>query len=313
MPLYSPRTHTNKRSVSKLLSYLQLLRAHHWIKNALIFVPLFYTRNIFNVSHITGTLLGFICFSLIASIVYIFNDIRDIEKDRLHNIKCSRPLASGRISVRNAIIVIVILSFILIALLIVSKIFGSNLYGLKTVGLLLLYILLNIGYSLGLKTIPIVDVTILASGYLIRVLFGALIIDVTVSVWLYLVITMGAYYLGLGKRRNELIGNEKENRKVTNFYSHNFLDKNMYVCQSLCVVFYALWSIDSVTVEKFHTYTFVYTIPLILIILLKYSLNIETNTDGDPVSILLRDRILLLLCVVYIIWVFCIVHLSMTV
>jgi len=300
---------------SVLKSYVQLLRAHHWIKNVLIFVPLFFTRDTFNTPFITAAVLGFFCFSLLASIVYIFNDIRDIEKDRLHVVKCSRPLASGKIPVRNAIIVIVILSFILIALLIVSKIYGTNLWGLKTGGLLLLYFLLNIGYSLGLKNIPIVDITILASGYLIRVLFGALLINVTVSVWLYFVITMGAYYVGLGKRRNELTGNEKagnekENRKTTSFYSHNFLDKNMYMFQSLCVVFYALWSIDSVTVERFHGYMFVYTIPLILIILLKYSLNIEANTDGDPISILLSDKILLLLCVIYIILAFCIVHLS---
>jgi hypothetical protein len=121
---------------------------------------------------------------------------------------------------------------------------------------------------------------------------------------------LGAYYLGLGKRRNEIIANENKTRDVMRFYSHNFLDKNMYICQGLCVVFYALWSIDSVTVERFHTSAFIYTVPLILIIFLKYSMDIETDTDGDPTSILLNDKILLLLCAIYIICAFCIIYLN---
>jgi hypothetical protein len=124
------------------------------------------------------------------------------------------------------------------------------------------------------------------------------------------VITLGAFYLGLGKRRNEISGNETGTRAVMKFYSHNFLDKNMYVCQALCVVFYALWSIDSITIERFHTSALIYTVPLVLIIFLKYSLNIETEYDGDPTSVILSDKILLALCLVYIICAFCIVYLN---
>ena len=297
-------------TVVRLRHYLQLFRIHHWIKNVLVFIPLLYSNSLFNASVIISAILGFICFSVLSSIVYILNDMRDIEKDRLHTVKCRRPLASGEIPVSHAIISLVILSVLLLFLLTVLWIPGSRLYYLESIGLLLLYMLSNIGYSWGLKNIPIVDVTILASGYVIRVLFGALIIGVDISVWLYLVITMGAYYLGLGKRRNEITGDEEGKREVMRFYSHNFLDKNMYVCQALCVVFYALWSIDPITIERFQTPAFVYTIPLILIIFLKYSLNIETNDDGDPTSVLLNDRILLLLCVTYIICAFCIVYLN---
>ena len=284
--------------------YFRLLRVHHWIKNILIFVPLFFNVGFFGtgiiISFITGTILGFICFSLLSSIVYILNDIKDIEKDRLHGTKCQRPLASGRISVRHAISVLFILAVVLIVLLIVLRTHTSHLYNYKSVGLLLLYLLLNIGYSFGLKNIPIIDVTILASGYVIRLLFGALIFGIDISIWFYLVITMGAYYLGLGKRRNEITINGGVRQDVMQFYSHNFLDKNMYVCQALCVVFYALWSIDPVTIDKFHTSAFVYTIPLILIIFFKYSLNIERDIDGDPTSVLFGDGILLLLCGLYI-------------
>jgi 4-hydroxybenzoate polyprenyltransferase len=265
--------------------------------------------NFFHIPLMLNTVSGFVCFSLLASIVYILNDIQDIEKDRLHSIKAGRPLASGKIPVRHALGTAAVLSLMLAGLL--ALLFSRNtFYNFKSIGLLLAYMLLNIGYSWGLKNIPIVDVTILAAGYVIRVLFGALIIGIEVSVWLYLVITMGAYYLGLGKRRNEIAGNEKEKRTVMRFYSHNFLDKNMYVCQTLCVVFYALWSIDPVTIQKFNTSAFVYTIPLVLLILLKYSLNIETDSDGDPVPVVLHDKVLLLLCAVYVICAFCILYMN---
>jgi len=288
--------------------YFQLLRVHHWIKNLLIFIPLFFSAGFLDISLVISTFFGFICFSIVSSIVYILNDIRDIEKDRLHSTKCRRPLAAGKIPVRNAIIVMVVLSIILIVMLTVLRVPENRLFNLKSIGLLLLYILSNIGYSWGFKNIPIVDVTILASGYLIRILFGAIIVGVDISIWLYLVITVGAFYLGLGKRRNEITGNEEGRRAVLRFYSHNFLDKNMYVCQALCVVFYALWSIDPVTIQRFHTSAFVYTIPLILIILLKYSLNVETDTDGDPTSVLLNDKVLFMLCGTYVLCAFCIIY-----
>jgi len=297
-------------AVVKMRHYLQLFRIRHWIKNILVFIPLFFNISLFNASVITNTVLGFICFSVLSSIVYILNDMRDIEKDRLHTVKCRRPLASGEIPLSHAVISLVILSTLLLSFLTVLWILGNWLYYFKSIGLLLLYVLSNIGYSLGLKNVPIVDVTILALGYVIRVLFGALIIGVDISVWLYLVITMGAYYMGLGKRRNEITGNEEGKRNVMRFYSHNFLDKNMYVCQALCVVFYALWSIDPVTIEKFHTSAFIFTIPLIFIIFLKYSLNIETNIEGDPTSVLFSDKFLLLLCVIYVICTFFIVYLN---
>ena len=171
----------------KIQYYLQLLRVRYWINNILIFVPLFFNGDFFGFPLIVNAVLGFICFSLLSSIVYILNDIRDIEKDRFHSVKYQRPLASGKISVSCAITILTILSLLLITLLVILKILG-NLPNLLSIGLLLLYLVLNIGYSWGLKNIPIVDVTILASGYVIRVLFGAVIIGVNVSIWLYLVI-----------------------------------------------------------------------------------------------------------------------------
>jgi 4-hydroxybenzoate polyprenyltransferase len=295
-----------------LTTYVRLLRPHHYIKNALLFIPLFFSLSFFNLHAVGVSCIGFVVFSLAASIVYILNDIQDIEKDRFHPVKCLRPLASGEIPVSHARILLGALTAALIALVSLLGIWENRPGIWAAAGLLAVYMLLNIGYSYGLKNVPLLDITILAAGYVIRVLFGALLIGTGVSVWLYLVIIVGAYYLSLGKRRNEITGIEKgrETRAVMRFYSHNFLDKNMYVCQALCVVFYALWSIDAATVEKLHTSAFVYTIPLFLIILLKYSLNVETASDGDPTSIVLHDKMLLLMVTTYLIWAFGIIYLN---
>jgi 4-hydroxybenzoate polyprenyltransferase len=298
--------------VSALKAYAGLLRLHHYIKNFLIVIPLFFSLGFLNNHDLAVSALGFVIFSLVSSIVYVLNDIRDIEKDRLHPVKRLRPLASGRIPVSHAHVVLRVLAGVLLVLVSLLCILENQPTTWAAVGLLAVYLVLNIGYSYGLKNIPLVDITILASGYVIRVLFGALIIGISISVWLYLMITVGAYYLGLGKRRNEITGTGEgnETRTVMRFYSHNFLDKNMYMCQSLCVIFYALWSIDAVTIQRLHTEAFVYTIPLFLLILLKYSLNIEAASDGDPTSIVLHDKALLILCALYGVWAFCLVYLN---
>jgi 4-hydroxybenzoate polyprenyltransferase len=303
LPPPPPHTHTQ----SLLLAYIQLFRVHHYIKNILVFVPLFFSLGFLNAKNICTSIIGFVIFSLASSIIYVFNDIRDIEKDRLHSTKCFRPLASGRISINRAVAAIVILSVILsLFLFLLNRKYLQNM--LFTAGIVLLYIILNVVYSFGLKDIPIVDISILASGFLLRVLFGASIIGIEISVWLYLTIMLGAFYLGFGKRRNEINKNEKGTRNVMRFYDRDFLDKNMYMCQALCIVFCALWSIDVVTIQRFNTNAFVYTIPLLLVILFKYNLNLESDSDGDPTSIILHDKIILVLCLIYILIAFCIVY-----
>jgi 4-hydroxybenzoate polyprenyltransferase len=268
---------------------------------------LFFSLSFFDIKNIYITIIGFSVFSLLSSVVYIFNDIRDIETDRLHSTKRFRPLAAKTVSPRGAIIAAIVLCVIIVALLLLLfKKYKPDV--LPLIGTLLLYTALNIGYSLGLKNIPIVDISILASGFVLRALFGAVIIGVDVSVWLYLTITLGAYYLGFGKRRNEINRNETGTRGVIRLYTHNFLDKNMYLCQALCVAFYALWSIDNATVKRFNSNGFVYTIPLLLIILFKYNLSIEADSDGDPTSVILHDKVLILLCLIYAASAFCIIY-----
>ena len=150
-------------------------------------------------------------------------------------------------------------------------------------------------YTMKLKNIPLLDVTILALGFLIRVLYGGALINVEVSSWLFLTVLSISFYLGLGKRRNELKVQEKvgNTRNVLKYYNKEFLDKNMYMCLCMTIIFYSLWCQDL-------NYEYImWTVPLVILICMKYSLNIESNSSGDPVEVVFKDKVLIVLGLVY--------------
>jgi len=160
---------------------------------------------------------------------------------------------------------------------------------------IIIYVIINLFYSLGLKNIPLLDITILVSGFLIRVLYGGAVIDVEVSNWLYLTVISMAFYLVIGKRRNEIISSKKETRKVLKYYTKEFLDKNMYMCLALAIVFYSLWTMDYNSGNSM----LIWTVPIVILICMKYSMNIELGGDGDPTEVVYEDKILLLLIAIY--------------
>lgn len=145
--------------------YIKLLRIKHYIKNLLIFVPLFFSKELFERHVLERTILGAICFSIISSVVYILNDIKDVEKDRIHPKKKNRPIASGKVSKRNAVILLVICFILAVA---ISFLFLQG----KGFLILMFYFGLNVAYSVGLKNIPIIDIIILTSGFVIRIVYG---------------------------------------------------------------------------------------------------------------------------------------------
>ena len=277
--------------------YIKLIRVKHWLKNGLVFLPLFFSINLFNTSYYLGTILAFIVFSFTASIVYIINDMGDIEKDRLHPVKKKRPLAAGTISVKNAKIVICVLA--VLAAIMIGYLF-KNTNNILVIIVPVLYLVLNILYSKWLKHIPIIDVVILVSGFVLRVMYGGVSIDVEVSKYLYLMIIFGSFYLGFGKRRNEIIKNGNKSRKVLQLYNQDFLDKNMYVALALAIVSYTLWCVDPTTVQRIGNDYLFWTIPLLMVILQLYSLNIEGNSHGDPIEVILGDKKLLITAIIYV-------------
>ena len=267
--------------------YIELIRAKHWIKNLLIFIPLICSGFI-NAENVLNLIIGFFSFSFISSFIYIINDIKDIEKDKLHPRKKKRPLPSGKITKKRAILISIIL---LIASLSFNYIIYKEILNVSFY-LLLAYMIINILYSMGLKNIAILDIILLATGFIIRVYYGASIINVPVSDWLFLTILNASLFLGLGKRKKELINN-KDSRKVLKEYNEAFLDRFQYISLGLMLVFYSLWTIEQDI--KFLSLT----IPLLIIIFMKYCLIIEKSDEGDPTTILYQDKMLLFLCLIY--------------
>lgn len=267
--------------------YLQLIRIKHYIKNILIFLPMV-CANIVTVNNTTKCILAFLSFSFASSFIYIINDVRDIEKDKLHPTKKKRPLPSGMIKKNVALVI----AFILLVLSITITVFIQK--QALTISLLILftYMLINILYSFGLKNIAILDVVLLATGFVLRVYYGASIVNVTVSDWLFLTIMSASLFMGLGKRKKELVKN-KNVRSVLAEYNESFLDKFQYVTLSLTLVFYSLWAIEQST--KYLVFTDV----LLMVIFMKYSLLIEKSDEGDPTTILYQDKFLLILCIIY--------------
>lgn len=181
-----------------MLKYLlKEMRVHHYVKNLLVYAALACSGKFFDAEKLMPATLIFAAFCFTSSIVYMINDIKDVEKDRNHPTKCKRPIAAGNISISLAIFVCVVLFVVATVCCIASK-------SLMASFLLLLYLCLNVAYSMGLKNVPILDVSILVSGFLIRLICGAVAADIVVSNWLYLTVISLAFYLALGKRRNEL-------------------------------------------------------------------------------------------------------------
>lgn len=274
---------------------LKEMRITHWIKNLLILVPLAFSGRFFDERLLARILVGFIAFGCMASSIYVINDMNDIEKDRLHPVKCKRPIASGQISKKGGYLLCVVLltGSLLLTIYLKSPCSGAW---------LILYFILNLFYSKYGKNIPILDIAILTSGFLIRILYGSTITNIAISNWLYLTVLSMAFYFALGKRRNEKRKTNNqgdgETRAVLKYYPEGFLDRCMYMCLTLANVFYALWSMDKQGNSGKNEFL-VWTVPIIMIITMKYSMDVENETWGDPVDVILHDKILILLCVLY--------------
>lgn len=270
--------------------YFKLLRIKHYIKNGLIFIPIFFSGNLFSSEKLFSCLWGFLSFCLVSSSIYVFNDIMDIEADRRHPVKKERPIASGAISIRNAVICEVSCFIGAMIAMITSR------GGFTSFGCILVYCVLNIAYSLYLKKRALWDVIILVSGFFIRILYGSVLSGVVISGWLYLTVIAASFYMAFGKRRNELSETGEKTRNVFKFYTYDFFDKNMYIYMGMANIFYSLWAMDNGN-------KMLATVPFVFFIFMRYSYDIECRESrGDPIEVILSDRIILLsalVCLIY--------------
>lgn len=275
---------------------IRLIRPVHWIKNILVLAALFFSSRLLDPRSLLTAFWGFLSFCALSSAVYVINDLQDVEADRKHPVKRLRPIASGAVRTGTA-------WFLFVVLIVLTALFhilsGASLSGALV---LAVYLVLNVFYSRGLKQIPLLDLAILVSGFLLRSVYGGIILEQPLSSWLFLTIISGAFYLVMGKRRNELAAtgeNAADVRGVLKYYNNRFLDKNMYVCLAVTLVFYALWTVDESTVARVGGNHLTWTVPLVMLIFFQYNLDIESGSFGDPVDVLTGDKRLIVLVLLY--------------
>lgn len=265
---------------------LKAMRPKQWTKNVFIFAALVFDRKLLNVDAFLATLTAFLLFCLLASSVYIINDILDRESDRNHPVKKNRPIASGKIPIPLALAVAIILLLINLT----GAYFLSIGFFLISAG----YFLLNMLYTKWLKHIPIVDVMVIAACFVLRVAAGVSVVEVQMfSPWLYVVTTLLALYLGFGKRRAELSvlvnDNPQSHRKVLSGYSIALIDQYITVVSGSTIIAYSLYTFSAANLPD--NYVMMLTIPFVLYGVFRYLHLIQMrNEGGEPEEILLKDR-----------------------
>lgn len=272
--------------------YFRLMRVKHYIKNILILLPAVLTQRLFDREVAGRVIAGIVIYSLISSAIYIVNDIRDADSDRRHPVKCSRPVASGAVPLRvaKAMVAVLILTAIILGGGILRPAYEYMLIPS-------IYFVLNMAYSLKLKHIPLVDVFILMSGYVLRLQYGAVLAGVGVSAWMFLTVTAAAFFLGFGKRRNELLRYGSTGRASLEAYKIGFLDQACLMSMTTAIVFYSLSCADMNTAVAAAGVDLLWSVPVVFVIFLRYLMVLnDGNSGGDPVDVVLKDKCLLALC-----------------
>jgi 4-hydroxybenzoate polyprenyltransferase len=261
------------------------LRPSQWPKNVFVLAPLVFGSKLGDPAAVTAALLALVAFSCAASAVYLANDLRDREEDRLHPLKRLRPLAAGTLGVPAAVATMVLLVAVVAVL--------AWWLGAGFAAVLGVYLLLNLLYTLWFKHMVILDVMCLSFGFVLRVMAGAQATGVAVSSWLFLCTTFLALFLAFSKRRHEitlLAEGAAGQRPVLDHYSLAFLDQMINVVTASAVVSYALYAVAPETVAKFHTQRLIYTIPMVLFGIFRYLyLLYQRHELRNPTETVLRD------------------------
>jgi 4-hydroxybenzoate polyprenyltransferase len=277
------------RNPSFIVTLIQAIRVKQWTKNLFAFSPLLFSKHFFEPVTLLRSLCAFALFSGIASSVYIINDLVDIEKDRQHPVKRFRPIASGRFSKRASVLtVFILLDTTLVAAWILDwRVFAT----------VCCYLVLNVVYSLFLKETVIIDVMSIAASFVLRIVGGALAINVPISEWLLICTSLLALFLGFSKRRHELTlleGNASVHRPVLLEYSPYFLDQMISLVTASTLICYLFYTVSEETVTKFGTKNLLLTTPFVLYGLFRYLYLVhQKKTGGDPTAELLTDKPLL--------------------
>ncbi len=268
-----------------LKALFKTMRPRQWTKNGFVFFALVFDKQLFHLEAFLRTLGGFALFCLISSVVYIINDIADLEADRQHPEKKKRPLPSGKLPLKIAWAAAIGLTVLVLPLgYLLAPAFSAMLAG---------YLVLNLAYSKWLKHIPIVDVLVIAAGFVLRVHSGVTLIEVErFSPWLYVVTTLGSLYLGFGKRRAELSLLDRgagSHRKVLEGYTIPLLDQYVTIVSAATILAYSLYTFSAPNLPENHS--MMLSIPFVVYIIFRYLYLIQvTHHAGAPEEVLLTDR-----------------------
>jgi 4-hydroxybenzoate polyprenyltransferase len=272
-----------------LLRLLRLLRPHQWLKNGFVFIGLLFGHAWNDPHKLSQALAAFVAFCLLASAVYVMNDLIDREQDRRHPKKKLRPLAAGTVSVRAAVV--------LGALCLIAGGVIAVRYAGSAPWLFLAYVVMNLGYCFGLKHVVILDVFIIAAGFMLRILAGTLGIDIAPSHWLLLCGLMVTLFLGFAKRRaelNALLQESAGHRRVLEHYTAAMLDQFITIAAAGTIISYSLYTVSAETVALHGTRGLMVTIPFVVYGILRYLWRLHRQGGGgDPAQELLGDPHLL--------------------
>ena len=266
------------------------MRPSHWSKNIFVFAALIFGKNLFGpidevLLAIGSAVGGFLCFSLAASAIYIFNDIIDRETDSLHPEKSQRPIAVGAVSISSAAVMSILYATV--------AIIGSYMLALALAIIIVTYIVLMVLYSLLFKKMMILDCVVVSIGFCLRAVAGAVVVGVFISPWLIICTFALCLFLGFGKRRSEIAQlreNSESFRKTLAGYTPELLAHMLDVTSGLAIVCFLLYAMDERTLRTFGTTNLVYTTPLVLYCVFRFSALIQKGRYSGPVQFILRDR-----------------------
>ncbi|MGM9706277.1 MAG: decaprenyl-phosphate phosphoribosyltransferase [Prevotella sp.] len=268
---------------------LLLIRPKQWAKNVFVLLPMFFGRQLTDPATLESSLLVFVAFSFIASSIYCINDLIDVEADRNHPVKCKRPIASGAVSEKQAWLLTVVM-----ALLSAATVLTLSSHIWQVLAVLAGYYLLNIAYCTRLKNYAIIDVCVIAFGFVLRILAGGVATGISVSRWLVLMTFLLTLFLSLAKRRDDVLrmnATGKAPRKNTIRYNLTFINQAITITASVTTVCYIMYCVSPEVVAAFGTPNLYLTTIFVIIGLLRYiQLAVVDEQSGDPTKIVWKDR-----------------------
>ena len=275
---------------------IRLVRPKQWLKNVFVLIPVFFGGRLSDVHDLLATAFAFVAFSFAASSIYCFNDIIDADADRRHPVKCSRPVARGAVTMRQAYMLMA--QMILLALCVVLcgrylSVFTPS-QALRVGGVITGYWLLNLAYCAWLKKYAIVDVSVIAFGFVLRVLAGGFATDIIPSRWLVLMTFLLTLFLSLAKRRDDVLrmnATGEAPRTNTIRYNLTFINQAITITASITTVCYIMYTVSPEVIARFQTEYLYLTTCFVILGLLRYiQITVVDEQSGDPTNIMLRDR-----------------------